>query len=148
MRVLTPEFHVYLVRLLDGGHPLPRARVKLDLTGCISDLAYVPGLGPLLTHVVTLDLFVPPERERIREEAVHLAALGMKQRDIAKRLSKPTSQPVVQKALALDRMMKERGFTTPYEILSEPPADYAKLRRHKNARYEFRPLDGYERPQI
>jgi site-specific DNA recombinase len=148
MRLLAPEFHVYLVRLLDGGHPMPRARVKLDLTGCISDLAYVPSLCPLLTRVVTLDLFVPPERERIREEAVRLAASGLNQRDVAKRLSHPTSQPVVQKALALDRIMKERGLTTPYEILWEPPMDYPKMRRHQNARYEFRPLDGYERPQI
>lgn len=31
MRHLVPEFHVYLVRLCDGGHPLPRARVKLSL---------------------------------------------------------------------------------------------------------------------
>ncbi len=31
MRQLVPEFHVYLVRLCDGGHLLPRAKVKLAL---------------------------------------------------------------------------------------------------------------------
>jgi site-specific DNA recombinase len=148
MRLLTPEFHIFLVRLLDGGHCMPRARVRLDLTGCISDLIYVPSASTLLTRVVTLDLFVAPERERIREEAARLAALNLTQRDIAKQLSTPTSQPVVQKALALDRMMKERGLATPYEVMWEPPMDYPKMRRHKNARYEFRPLDGYERPEI
>ncbi|MEX0612342.1 MAG: hypothetical protein WD738_00295 [Pirellulales bacterium] len=146
LRQLAPEFHIYLVRLLDGGHPMPRARVKLDLTGCVSDLAYVPEMSHLLTKVVTIDLFVPPQRERIREEVVRLK--GTKQREIAKQLSEPTSQAVVQKALALDRMMQERGLTSPYELLLEPPTDYGRLRRHKNSRYDFRALEGYERPQI
>jgi hypothetical protein len=148
MRQLAPEFHVYLVRLLDGGHPMPRARVKMDLTGCFTDLAFVPGVSPLLSRVVALNLFVPPQRERIREDAVRLAASGTPQREIASRLSEPTFQTVVQKAIALNGMMKERTLTTPYEILCEPPADYAKLRRHKNARYQFKSMDGYERPQV
>jgi hypothetical protein len=70
------------------------------------------------------------------------------QREIAKQVSEPTLQVVVQQALALDRMMKERGLTSPYEILLEPPQDYGNLRRHKYPRYQFRPLEGYERPQI
>lgn len=148
MRQLAPDFHIYLVRLLDGGHPMPRARVRLDLTGCVSDLALVPGMSPLLTRVVTLDLFEPPQRERIREEAVRLAIPGMHQREIAKQLPERTFQAVVQKAIALDRMMKERGLSSPYEVLSAPPTDYPKLRRHRNARYEFKPLEGYERPTI
>jgi site-specific DNA recombinase len=148
LRQLAPEFHIYLVRLLDGGHLMPRARVKLDLTGCISDLVFVPGMSPLLSRVVTLDLFVPPQRERIREEAVRLADTGLQQREIAERLPEKTFQVVVQKAIALDRMMKARRQTSPYEVLGEPPADYTKLRRHRNARYLFKPLEGYERPPI
>ena len=125
---------------------MPRARVRLDLNGCFSDLPYVSGMSPLLTKVVTLDLFVPPQRERIREEVVRLS--GGKQREIAKQLSEPTFQVVVQKALALNNMMKDRGLASPYEVLSEPPTDYPKLRRYRNARYEFKPLEGYERPPI
>jgi hypothetical protein len=146
MRQLAPEFHIYLVRLLDGGHPRPRARVKLDLTGCFSDFAYVPEISHLVTKVVTLDLFVPPRRERIRQEVARLR--GMKQREIAKRLSEKAFQVDVQKAFALDRMLQERGLTSPYELLPEPPADYGKLRRHKNSRYKFRVLEGYQRPEI
>lgn len=146
MRQLTPEFHIYLVRLLDGGHPRPRARVKLDLTGCFEDLALVPAMSDLLTKVVTLDLFEPPRRERIRQEVARLR--GMKQREIAKRLSESAFQVDVQKAIALDRMMQERGLTSPYELLLEPPADYGKLRRHKNSRYAFRALEGYEPPEV
>ena len=75
LRQLVPEFHVYLVRLCDGDHPLPRARVRLALEGAAPDAKYVPGLGALLGRTVTLDLFErPPQRERIREEAVRLAA--------------------------------------------------------------------------
>jgi hypothetical protein len=148
MRLLVPEFHIYLVRLIDGGHPLPRARAKLNLAGCVSDLVLLPELAQMLKRVVTLDLFEPPQRERIRVEAAGLAKIGMEQREIAKQLSEKTSQPVVQKALALDRMMRERGLSEPYVTLLEPPTDYPKLRRHLNSRYNFRPLDGYVPPII
>jgi site-specific DNA recombinase len=148
MRLLVPEFNIYLVRLIDGGHLMPRARVKLNLAGCVSDLLLVPELSGLLTRVVTLDLFEAPQRERIRVDAVRLAATGLYQREIARQLPEKTFQVVVQKALNLDRMMKERGLKSPYEVLSEPPVDYPKLRRHKHPRYEFKRLEGYEPPAI
>ena len=53
------------------------------------------------------------------------------------------TQPAVSKALALDRLMREQGLDTPYEIVTEPPADYPKLRRHLNPKYRFEPVDGY-----
>ena len=37
LRQIVPEFHVYLVRLCDGGHLLPRARVRLNLAGIVPD---------------------------------------------------------------------------------------------------------------
>ena len=148
MRLLVPEFHVYVVRLLDGGHPLPRARVKLALAGDVVDAHRVPGLAELLSRVVTLDLFEPPQRERIREEAAALAAAGLRQRDVAGRLSEPATQAAVQKALALDKRMRAAGLTSPYVLLDEPPEDYPKLRRHKNPKYRFEPLEGYMRPDL
>ena len=150
MRQLVPNFYVYLVRLVDGGHPLPRAKVKLTLAGIVPDAQAVPGLGELLTRELTLDLFErPPQRERIRAEAVRLAADGVFQRDIATRLAdERPKQPVVQKALALDRKMREMGLETPYVLVTEPPEDYPKLRRHRNPKYRFQPRDGYERPAI
>jgi hypothetical protein len=150
LRRLVPEFHVYAVRLCDGGHLLPRARVKLDLAGHLADAANVPELKTHLSRVLTIDLFKrPPQRERIREQAVRLAAAGVSQRRIAKQLDgeKP-KQPVVQRALALDRMMRELGLDTPYIVLYEPPDDYPKLRRHKNPKYRFKPLEGYEPPTL
>ncbi|MEI8373280.1 MAG: hypothetical protein WCJ35_10665 [Planctomycetota bacterium] len=149
MRQLVPEFHVYNVRLLDGGHLLPRARVKLALGGNVPDIEHVPGLSDLLTKVVTLDLFErPPQRERIRENAVRLALQGMKQRQIAAQLEERPRLPAVQRALALDQLMRDREQTSPYTLVTEPPDDYAKLRRHKSPKYQFQPREGYERPAI
>jgi hypothetical protein len=145
-----PEFHVYLVRLVDGGHPLPRAKITLNLAGIVPDAPLVPGLGELLTRELTLDLFERPfQRERIREEAVRLAVQHVPQRQIAAQLAeeKP-KQPVVQKALALDRRMKELGLKSPYVLVTEPPNDYPKLRRHKNPQYRFEPREKYQRPSL
>jgi hypothetical protein len=150
MRQLVPEFYVYLVRLVDGGHPLPRAKVKLTLAGIVPDAVLVPGLGDLLTRDLTLDLFErPPQRERIRVEAVRLEADHVPQRKIAALLTdeKP-KQAAVQKALNLDRKMQELEVASPYVLVTEPPEDYPKLRRHKNPKYSFQPRDGYVRPAI
>jgi len=148
MRQLVPEFHVYLVRLCDGGHLLPRAKVKLALGGIIPDVAHVSGLGELLTRELTLNLFEPPQRERIREAAVRLTAQGLDQRQIAQQLPEKATQTAVQRALAMDRKMRQLGLETPYLLVPEPPAGYSKLRRHLNPKYRLQPLDGYERPKI
>jgi hypothetical protein len=148
MRALVPQFHVYLVRLCDGGHLFPRARVELALSGVVPDAKHVPGLGQLLKRELTLDLFEAPQRERIREEAVRLAAQGLRQREIAARLPGKPTQTAVQRALALHETMRELGLETPYVPVLEPPLDYPKLRRHKNPKYRSAPLEGYQRPTI
>ena len=91
MRRLVPQFDVYLVRSCDGGHLLSRAKVTLNLGGMIDDVVHVPGLTNLLSHQVTIDLFDPPQRERIRKQAVELAVLEYTHREIAGRIDeKPT----------------------------------------------------------
>ncbi|MFZ0317505.1 MAG: hypothetical protein WAL56_00130, partial [Candidatus Sulfotelmatobacter sp.] len=55
------------------------------------------------------------------------------------------TQPAVQDAIALHRKMQELGLESPYVILLEPPADYPKLRRHNNGKFEFTMRQGYER---
>jgi hypothetical protein len=146
MRQVVPELHVYLVRLLDGGHLLPRARSRIVLSGVVPDTKLVPGAEELFTRTVTLDLFDPPQREQIRTEAVRLQAEGMTQREIAVALK--VTQPAVTNALALDRLMRKRGLDTPYELLTAPPTDYTKQRRHLNPKYRFEPLDGYQPPAL
>lgn len=148
LRLVVPQFHVYLVRLCDGGLLLPRARVTLNLGGIVPDTTHVPEIETLLTRVMTLDLFKPPQRERIREEVVQLTAQELEQRQIAERLAEKATQAAVSKANIMARMMKERGLDTPYEILMEPPRGYLKLRRYRNPRYTFLMKKGYQRPMI
>jgi hypothetical protein len=148
MRPLVPRCHVYLVRLCDGGHLLPRARVELALAGVVPDAQHAPGLGQLLKRELTLDLFEAPQRERIREEAVRLAAQGLRQREIAERLPGKPTPTAVQRALALQDKMCALGLTTPYVDVLEPPPDYPKLRRQQNPKYRFTPLEGYQRPTL
>jgi hypothetical protein len=89
------------------------------------------------------------QRERIRVEAVRLEADHVPQRKISAVLTdeKP-KQAAVQKALNLDRKMKEHRLASPYVLVMEPPEDYPKLRRHENPKYSFQPRDGYVRPAI
>jgi site-specific DNA recombinase len=146
LRLVVPEVHVYLVRLLDGGHPLSQARVRLDLSALVPDARHAPEFENLVTRLLTINLFEPPQRERIREEAVRLTAAGLDQRQVATRLH--VTQPVISRALMLDRMMRERGLDTPYVLVTEPPDDYPKLRRHLNPKSVFQPIEGYEPPSL
>ena len=148
MRSLVPEIYVYAVRLCDGGHLLPRAKIRLNLAGTFPDVNLVPGLGDLMTQDLTLDLFDPPQRERIREAAVGLAAGGLGPKAIAQAIAEKPTSTAVQNALALQGKMISLGLDSPYVMVFEPPADYPKLRRHKNARYQFKPRDGYQRPKL
>ncbi|HUE74538.1 MAG TPA: hypothetical protein VMP01_26965 [Pirellulaceae bacterium] len=99
LRELVPEIHVYLVRLFDGGHLLPRAKVRLNLLGSIADAESIPGLRELLDEELTLDLFEPPQREAIRLDAVRLDAGGLDQRQIARELGSKPTQTAVWNAL-------------------------------------------------
>ncbi|MCE9556545.1 MAG: recombinase family protein [Planctomycetes bacterium] len=148
LKNLVPEFHVYLVRLCDGGHLLPRARVTLALASLIPGFRQVPTVSSLLTRTITLDLFEPPQRERIRADVVRLTAEGIHQREIASRLPGSVTQAAVSKAMCLDRQMRNLGLESPYVLLAEPPADYLKLRRHQNSNYRFESLPGYERSDL
>ena len=152
LRKLVPNFEVYLVRLCDGGHLLPRARVTLALDGLLPDARDVPGLSTLLGRTRTLDLFIPPQRERIRERVINLAAGGLGPKAIAKMIAqerstsggdRPTAT-AVHNSLALERKMRQLELENPYVAVLAPPEDYPKLRRHRNPKYHFERQEGYE----
>ena len=67
-----------------------------------------------------------------------LQAEGLTRRQIAELLG--LTLPAVQRAINLDRKMKELGITDPYVPVLEPPADCKKLRRYRHPRYRFEPL--------
>lgn len=146
--VIVPDIFVYLVRSIDGGHLLPRVKVTLNLAGISPDVMRVPILSGMLKRKMTLDLFDASQRERIRKEAAELAATGLMQKDIAAAIEERPTVTAVQRALALSRQMNARGLDSPYDLLLEPPADYTKLRRHKNPKYRFELLEDYERPDL
>jgi hypothetical protein len=123
--------------------------VKLDLAGSVPDAEHVPGLKELLTRVATLDLFDrPPQRERIREDAVRLSKQNLKSTAIGQLIDERPKPAAVDKSLALDELMKNLGLDTPYVLVTEPPNDYPKLRRHRNPKYRFEAKPGYERPSL
>ena len=148
LRSLVPEIYVYSVRLCDGGHLLPRAKIKLNLGGTYPDTNLLAGLSDLLTQDLTVDLFSPPQRARIREEAVKFAADGFKPKAIAAKIAEIPSATAVQNALSLHSKMLSLGLESPYVTVLEPPEDYPKLRRHEHPRYQCKPLDGYQRPSL
>ena len=148
LRSLVPEFHFYLVRRINGGQLLPRAKIKLSLGGIVREIDRAPDLQEFLTREITIDLFEPATHEPIREEVVRQSAEGVKPCDIAVSLHTYTAK--VQKALKLDRMMRDRGLTSPYELVTEPPAPEVnrKMKRSRNERYSFRMREGYEPPAL
>ena len=141
LRPIVVGFHVEVVRLFDGGHLLPRAHVDLDLSGILPDVRpLLPSPSPLLRRVV-IDLFTPPDRERIRADVMRRTSEGAEQRAIAAELN--VTQAAVSQSLIFARRMQDAGLSSPYLRVSEPPADYTRLRRHKHPRYRFTPLSGY-----
>lgn len=147
MRQLVPSIEMYLVRLCDGGYLLPRARVTLALDGIIPGAESVPELSNLMSRVFTVDLFTPPQREQFREQAVGLASTGLGPGAIALSLPEKPTGTAIQRALALDGLMRQRGLSTPYELVLDPPEDRV-LRRHRHPRYRFLMQDGYIRSQL
>ncbi|WLD15142.1 recombinase family protein [Planctellipticum variicoloris] len=148
LRSLVSECYVYVVRSVDGGHFLPRVKVKLSLGSIVQGIDQAPAVKEFLTRVLTINLFEPPVRIQIREEVVKQFAERVKQRDIAANLG--THQATIQHALRLDRMMRERGLSSPYEIITVPPLEtvYRKLKRSRNERYQFESREGYQSPAL
>ncbi len=132
------------MRMIDGGHPVARARVTIDLLGHLPDSDSIKGLESLTRKTLTIDLFEPPQRERIREQVVQLRRSGKKEREIPPLIVGETPTiTAIQRSMALQRMMEAKGLTSPWVVLLEPPLDYTKLRRHRHKRYRFTPVEGY-----
>jgi hypothetical protein len=140
LRVLLPEVLIFPVRPVGGGRTVARVRVVLDLVALLDGPA-AAAVGRVLRQVIWVDLFDPPQRIKRRAEIVALRAAGHTERQVAAALG--LQQPTVQRAMALTRLMAERGLTGPYEFLTAPAADDKKMRRHRHPRYRFDPLPGF-----
>lgn len=125
MRRLIPRIDVSPHRLCDGGHPVLRARLTLDLVALMPEARGLEDLSEVLRRELVVDLFDPPQREAHRLQILAGKAAGLTERQIAERVG--ITQPAVQRAAALARKMGELGRDDPYVLLTEPPDDYANI---------------------
>jgi hypothetical protein len=139
MRQLVPKIELFPYRLLDGGAVVLRARLTITLAPLLG--AAADSVGPLLMRTVMVDLFDPPQRVAYRERVVALRAGGLSQWAVARDLDLTVT--AAQRSAGLHRLMIAAGVTDPYQMLTIPPDDDCKIRRHRHARYEFRPRPGY-----
>jgi hypothetical protein len=147
MRRLIPKILVLPHRLCDGGLIVLRARFRLRLGNLLTDRRAREVLSQPLDRIVTVDLFEPCQREASREQIVALRAAinpetGKKHTEAEAARKVGITKTAAQRAAALQRQMDQLGLSDPYIPVMEPPDDYPKLRRHKHARYSFRPLEG------
>ncbi len=139
MRRLIPRLVVRPYQLLDGGHPVLRAHMTLDLVALMPEAMGLEGFSNMLQSELTVDLFDPPQREKYRKAIQALLAEKLTQDQIADRLG--IFQTTVCRTVALIRTMQRQNLDDPYIALTEPPTDQSRWRRHLHPRYQFRPLD-------
>lgn len=152
LRKICPEMHAYLVATCDGQPSVyPRVQARIELDGIVDNHTSVNGLDKLLHRVITIDAFVPPQRERIRLRAVAGREQGLTikaiVRHIAAHSSDKPSACTVSAALRLHDAMQRQSLSSPYVLAEHPPADQ-KHRRHKNAKYSFQLRNGYVPPEL
>lgn len=138
MTTLMPKLEVYPYQALDGGAVVLRAHAEMNLAPLTNG---VHALGQLLTWSVVIDLFDPPQRIAFRVRVVALRQSGLTEGATANELG--ITVTAAQRAMALHRQMVAAGTTDPYVLLTAPPAEDGKIRRHRHPRYRFAPLDGY-----
>lgn len=148
LRRLVTAFHIFLVRSCDSQHLVPRAMIRLNLGAISSEIAAYPQLKSLLEFDLVFDLFSPPERIVLRDEAVRLNAQGLTLAQIASQIPGKPSDTAVGRALKLDALMRAQQLVTPYVPVYEPIADHGKLKRSRHPAYQFTPLSGYVPPPL
>jgi hypothetical protein len=140
MRSLVTDFFVYPYRSCDGRDLVLRGTARLQLANLMPDQRLRDTLRGPLERVLNLDLFVAPQRIRLREQVMALRR-EMTEREAAERLG--ITVTAAQYAAGVDRLMRRLGLGDPYVRMLEPPTDYPKMRRHLNPRFRFDPLPGF-----
>lgn len=140
LRKIVSKIVVYPVQICDGGEPVLRGKLTIDLSPYLSDELRLPALESQLRCERVLDFFKVPQRAEYRERVVERRAQGQTEAQIAAELGLTVT--AVQRAAALHRKMLELGLTDPYIELTEPPSS-GRLRRHRHKRFR-RPDDNQE----
>jgi hypothetical protein len=141
LQKLIPDLRVYPYRLCDSGKVVLRAQFTLHLAALAPASSALEHLDGALRLEMSVDLFDPPQRVTFRDQVMDMRARKLTERHVATALG--ITQPAVQYAAALDRVMKKRDITDPYLPITEPPSDCGRFRRFRHDRYRFQPLNGY-----
>lgn len=143
MRELIGEIHVYPYRLIDGGLPVLRAKLSLNLMSLLPSKSRLPGVASTFERTLVVDLFSKPEREKHRSAVIAAMKVeGMTFKRAAQDLRIYAS--VAQRAGQLQRLMASAGVNDPYIPIRTPIEGSSKYRRHLHPRFRFEPLPGYE----
>ncbi|MDB5348598.1 MAG: Recombinase [Schlesneria sp.] len=147
MRELISDIHVYPFRLIDGGLPVLRAKLSLNLMAFMPSKSRLPGPALSFERMLVVDFFKKPDRERHRPEVVAgMQIEGTTFKDMAEKLEIFPS--VAQRAGQIKRLMDSAGVSDPYLPIRAPIEGNSKYRRHHHPRFHFEPLSGYERPDF
>jgi site-specific DNA recombinase len=138
MKRLVPKLKVYPYRLLDSESLDLRAELTLDLTTFTKLAETGKEADNVLRRTITVDLFDPPQRVKVREQVIAMRAEGLTERDVAHRLG--ITITAAQRSAALTRIMESQMQNDPYVAITTPPAGSIKFRRHLHERYRFEPL--------
>ncbi|MBX7165911.1 MAG: recombinase family protein [Pirellulales bacterium] len=138
MRKLISRIVVYPMGLYDHSTLGLRAEFALELGDFAASGGNLPEVQAELRRQIVVELFERPQRVALRQQVVDLRASGMRQQDVAATLG--ITATAAQHAAALDRGMKILGLDDPYVLLTVPPTNSRRLRRHLHPRYRFDPL--------
>lgn len=145
MRQLIPKIVVWPVRGCTGGKIYMRSEFTFQTAILLPDVNAREVLAESLERVLTVDLFEPAQPIRFREQVMELRAAinpdtGRKYTKYETAESVGITHTAAQNATKLQRTMNQLGLDDPMVRVTEPPADYPKLKRHKHERYTFSPL--------
>jgi hypothetical protein len=138
MRQLVTQLEVYPYQLFDGGDIVARAHLIVEVAALVPEAWGLEEAGGVLRRELVVDLFDRPQRVRYFERIRELRGRGLTQVQVAAELG--ITQTAVQRSEAMGREMGRRGLTDPYVLLTEPPENAPRLRRHRHSRYRFEPL--------
>jgi site-specific DNA recombinase len=139
MRKLVSRVDMYPFIPCDGGHPVLRARVALDLRSFLPEKLRGSGFTDSLRSDLIVDCFEPYKRYSILSDVTELKHKGQRLRDIGQEIGQTFS--LVQKASAIDEIMVRRGLKDPYIEIVAPDMLPSRMRRHKHQRYNFKRID-------
>jgi hypothetical protein len=139
-RRLIPRLEARPYRFCDGGGPVLRAHLTLDLAPLVADAQALEGRTNVLRRELVVDLFDMPQRAAYCERVIALRAEHRTEREVAAEMGLTVT--AAQRAASLDWLMGVLGIVDPYIPLTEPPPDQGRMRHHEHARFRFEPVPG------